>query len=172
MLKSFFFLLIVSLALFTSSGWANVIQRHASLTPFNASLQAVPQPTIDNVIDRAHALLGTPYRWGGATVEQGFDCSGLLVYLFKTEANIVIPRTTAAMHRSTAATIKREALKPGDAVFFKGNGRGRVNHVGLYIGEGKFIHSPRTGKNIRIDSLTNSYWKRHYTTAKRFYTTR
>ncbi|MFO2463298.1 C40 family peptidase [Pseudomonas sp. 15FMM2] len=172
MFKSFFCLFVVSLSVTTSSTWANVSQRHSSLAPFSSSLQSVPQPTIDNVIDRAHELLGTPYRWGGASVEQGFDCSGLLVYLFKTEANILIPRTTAAMHRSTAATVKRDALKPGDAVFFRGNGRGRINHVGLYIGEGKFIHSPRAGKNIRIDSLANNYWKKNFTTAKRFHAVR
>jgi len=113
--------------------------------------------------------VGTPYKWGGTSEDQGFDCSSFLVYLFKTEANIHIPRTTVAMHRSKAATIKRNALKPGDAVFFKGNGRGQVSHVGLYIGEGKFIHSPRTGKNVRIDSLNNTYWNKNYTTAKRFH---
>ena len=171
MFKSFLCVVLVGLFGIVSSASANFTKRNnTGLAPFGSSLQAVPQPTIDNVIDRAHQLLGTAYTWGGTSQEQGFDCSGLLVYLFKTEANILIPRTTAAMHRSKAVTIKRGALKPGDAVFFKGNGRGQVSHVGLYIGEGKFIHSPRTGKNIRIDSLSNSYWNKHYTTAKRFHT--
>lgn len=166
MFRSILCLVIVSLSFFTASAWANVQPRAA----FGASLQGIKPTSIDDVIDRAHELLGTPYKWGGTSAEQGFDCSSLLVYLFKTEANIQIPRTTAAMHRSTAQTIKREALKPGDAVFFKGNGRGQVSHVGLYIGQGKFIHSPRTGKNVRIDTLSNSYWNKHYTTAKRFHT--
>lgn len=156
-------MVIVSLALAVTSVSANLPSRAA---PFNAS----SEPTISNVIDRAHELLGTPYKGGGTSVEQGFDCSSFLVYLFKTEANIRLPRTTTAMHRSSAATIKLEALKPGDAVFFKGNGRGQVSHVGLYIGKGQFIHSPSTGKRVRIDSLSNSYWKKHYTTAKRFHT--
>ncbi|MFC6337220.1 peptidoglycan endopeptidase [Pseudomonas sp. CCM 7891] len=156
----------------SASSFAGIEPRDASPAGLGSSLRALPKPSIDNVIDRAYALLGTPYRLGGASVGQGFDCSGLLVYLFKTEANILLPRTTAAMHRSTAATVKRDALRPGDAVFFKGNGRGQVSHVGLYIGDGKFIHSPRTGKNIRIDSLTNRYWKRNYTTAKRFHAMR
>jgi len=159
MFKSFFCLLIVSLSLAISSASAN-LQRAPSFAPSSS---------IDNVIDRAHSLLGTPYKLGGTSVRQGFDCSSFLVYLFKTEANIHLPRTTTAMHRSTAATVKRDALKPGDAVFFRGNGRGQVSHVGLYIGEGKFIHSPRTGKSVRIDSLANSYWSRNYTTAKRFH---
>jgi cell wall-associated NlpC family hydrolase len=162
MYKSFFCLLIVSLSLAISSASAN-LQRPVSLEA---------SPSITSVIDRAHSLLGTPYRMGGTSVAQGFDCSSFLVYLFKTEANIHLPRTTAAMHRSTAATVKRDALQPGDAVFFRGNGRGQVSHVGLYIGEGKFIHSPRTGKSVRIDSLANRYWSRNYTTAKRFHAVR
>lgn len=169
MCRVFTFLVIISLLLLTSPAWANVEQRTLSPNPFGSALQAVPQPSIDNVIDRAHQLLGTPYTWGGATQAQGFDCSGLLVYLFKTEANLQLPRTTRAMQRSSAATIKRSALEPGDAVFFKGNGRGQVNHVGLYVGQGKFIHSPRAGKNTRIDSLANSYWKKNFTFAKRFH---
>ena len=165
MLRSIFCICLVSLTFFISSASAN-FQPRAS---FGSSLQSLKPASIDDVIDRAHELLGTPYKWGGTSAEQGFDCSSFLVYLFKTEANIQIPRTTLAMHRSTAATIKRHALKPGDAVFFKGNGRGQVSHVGLYIGDGKFIHSPRAGKNVRIDSLSNSYWNKHYTTAKRFH---
>ena len=166
MLRSILCICLVSLTFFISSASAN-FQPRATL---GSSLQSIKPASIDDVIDRAHELLGTPYKWGGTSAEQGFDCSSFLVYLFKTQANIQIPRTTTAMHRSSAATIKRNALKPGDAVFFKGNGRGQVSHVGLYIGQGKFIHSPRTGKTIRIDSLSNSYWNKHYTTAKRFHT--
>lgn len=166
MFKSLFFLILFSRSCVISSASANLKPQ----STFGSSLPGVPTSSVANVVDRAHALLGTPYKWGGTSAEQGFDCSSFLVYLFKTEANIHIPRTTAAMHRSTAATVKRNELKPGDAVFFKGNGRGQVSHVGLYIGEGKFIHSPRAGKNVRIDSLSNNYWNKNYTGAKRFHT--
>ena len=166
MFKSLFFLILFSLSCVISSASANLKPQ----STFGSSLPGVPTSSVATVVDRAHALLGTPYKWGGTSAEQGFDCSSFLVYLFKTEANIHIPRTTAAMHRSTAATVKRNELKPGDAVFFKGNGRGQVSHVGLYIGEGKFIHSPRAGKNVRIDSLSNNYWNKNYTGAKRFHT--
>ncbi|KMT54117.1 C40 family peptidase [Pseudomonas fildesensis] len=165
MFRSFFCVVMVSLCCAITSASANLKPQ----ATFSSSVQSLRAPAIDDVIDRAHELLGTPYKFGGTSAEQGFDCSSFLVYLFKTEANIHLPRTTAAMHRSSAATIKRTALKPGDAVFFKGNGRGQVSHVGLYIGAGKFIHSPRTGKNVRIDSLSNSYWNKNYTTAKRFH---
>ncbi|WP_242174972.1 MULTISPECIES: C40 family peptidase [unclassified Pseudomonas] len=151
--------LIVSLACAVFPASANL------KVPANSGATA----SIDNMIDRAQALLGTPYNGSGNSVDQGFDCSGFLVYLFKTEANIRLPRTTTAMHRSSARTIPREALKPGDAVFFKGNGRSGVSHVGLYIGQGKFIHSPSSGKRVRIDLLNSHYWKKHYTTAKRFH---
>ncbi|WP_248751020.1 C40 family peptidase [Pseudomonas sp. MWU15-20650] len=166
MFKSFTCWVIVGLSCFIFPVLATVQPKAA----FASSLQGAQASSIIDVIDRAHELLGTPYKLGGVSVEQGFDCSSFLVYLFKTQANVHLPRTTAAMHRSTAVTIKRTALKPGDAVFFKGNGRGQVSHVGLYIGKGQFIHSPRTGKAVRIDSLSNRYWSKHYTTAKRFHT--
>jgi len=121
------------------------------------------------IVSRAHQLIGTPYRWGGASVSQGFDCSGLLFYLFRSEAGIVIPRTTHSMLRSKARTIERRHLKTGDAVFFRHNGGRRLNHVGIYIGNNRFIHSPRTGKRIRIDSLDHRYWNKSYLTAKRFH---
>lgn len=124
---------------------------------------------ITDVIVRAHELIGTPYRFGGASVDKGFDCSGLLYYLFRSEIGIRIPRTTTSMLHSKAKTVRRNKLKKGDAVFFKHNGRGRIKHVGVYIGNNKFIHSPRKGKTIRIDSLSNKYWSRNYLSAKRFY---
>lgn len=163
MFKPIAFFLVFSLYLIAPAASANIHK------PVVVSVDLITDDPVDNMIDRAYELLGTPYRQGGISDTQGFDCSGFLVYLFKTEANIHIPRTTAAMQRSTAATVKRSALQPGDAVFFRGNGRGQVNHVGLYIGEGKFIHSPRSGKSVRIDSLANQYWSRHYSTARRFH---
>ncbi len=142
---------------------------HANLKPAQGSPAKVKaESSIDSVVDRAHQLIGTPYRWGGMSVK-GFDCSGLLVYLFQNEADIKLPRTTVGMRRSSAKTVQRGSLKPGDAVFFNRNGQGNVSHVGLYVGEGKFIHSPRSGKSVRIDSLNNAYWKKSYTLAKRFH---
>jgi cell wall-associated NlpC family hydrolase len=128
-----------------------------------------PSRQMKKVVGRAHQLIGAPYRWGGTSVSQGFDCSGLLVYLFRSEAGVHLPRTTASMLQSKARTIARNDLKSGDAVFFKHNGGARIKHVGLYIGNGRFIHAPRTGKTIRIDSLSNRYWASSYLTAKRFH---
>ncbi|MBD9500437.1 C40 family peptidase [Pseudomonas sp. PDM17] len=120
------------------------------------------------IIARAHELIGTPYRWGGQSEKDGFDCSGLLVYLYRSIANRKLPRTTHSMIAQRHNEVSRDELKPGDAVFFNHNGEGGTSHVGLYIGGDRFIHAPSTGKSIRIDSLDNSYWKRSYTTARRF----
>lgn len=130
--------------------------------------RALSSAVTSRIIERAHELIGTPYRWGGESEESGFDCSGLLVYLYSTIANRKLPRTTTSMVAQKRNTVGQDELQPGDAVFFNHDGTGRTSHVGLYIGDGRFIHAPRTGKTIRIDSLDNSYWQRRYTTARRF----
>lgn len=120
------------------------------------------------IIKRAYELIGTPYKWGGMSLSKGFDCSGLLVYLFRSEVGLELPRTTASMVREDYLRVSRHELQPGDAVFFATNERGRVSHVGLYVGNHQFIHAPRTGKHIRVDSLKNNYWSDRYYGARRF----
>lgn len=122
----------------------------------------------ERIVSRAHELIGTPYRWGGDSSDEGFDCSGLLVYLYRSIANHELPRSTASMLAQRHKKVSRDELRPGDAVFFSSNGEGRVGHVGLYIGDNRFIHAPRRGKAVRIDSMDNNYWQRSYTTARRF----
>lgn len=129
---------------------------------------AVNPDTRQLIVARAHQLVGQRYRWGGESEETGFDCSGLLVYLFRKEIGLELPRTTRSMIRQKHRQVPRHALKPGDAVFFSHNGGARVNHVGLYLGDDRFIHAPRSGKSVRIDSLSNNYWDRNFTTARRF----
>ncbi|MCE4070732.1 MULTISPECIES: C40 family peptidase [Pseudomonas] len=147
----------------------NVVRLHTgakrlpSASPYKARVS-----TNSRVVTRARELIGMPYRWGGTSVASGFDCSGLLVYLFRTEADMQLPRTTGEMIESGSKRVSRGELKPGDAVFFNRNGRGDVNHVGLYIGNNLFIHAPSTGERIRMDSLNNDYWERSFTTARRF----
>ncbi|MFV3306683.1 C40 family peptidase [Pseudomonas sp. NY15181] len=120
------------------------------------------------IVARAHELIGEPYRWGGESLEEGFDCSGLLVYLYSSIANRQLPRTTASMIAQRSNEVDLDELRPGDAVFFNHNGSGQASHVGLYVGDRRFIHAPSTGKTIRVDSLDNGYWQRSYTTARRF----
>jgi len=134
-----------------------------------AQLQGKGNAKISRILARARQLIGIPYRLGGDTLETGFDCSGLLVYLYRTEAGMQLPRTTGDMIRSDdAERVRRSELKPGDFVFFNRNGRGTTSHVGLYIGNNQFIHAPRTGQSIRKDSLDEDYWQRSYITARRF----
>ncbi|WP_460164129.1 C40 family peptidase [Pseudomonas sp. S2_F03] len=130
--------------------------------------QSDDRDSIEQVIQRANELIGRPYRWGGMSEATGFDCSGLLVYLFNTEAGIKLPRTTSLMVKDDFERVSKTGLRPGDAVFFSQNGSDTVNHVGLYVGDDRFIHAPRTGKNIRIDSLESGYWSKRYVTARRF----
>ncbi|WP_448680492.1 C40 family peptidase [Pseudomonas nicosulfuronedens] len=136
--------------------------------PLRSGVHKTAVASNSRVVARARQLIGIPYRHGGTTVANGFDCSGLLVYLFRTEAGMKLPRTTGEMIQSGSQRVGREELKPGDAVFFNRNGRGNVSHVGLYIGNNQFIHAPSTGGRIRQDSLDDRYWERSYTTARRF----
>ena len=163
---------IISLALLLTAASAGFASATDLRKPYNWAIQSVKKESaplhVKKVIKRAHTLLGIPYLWGGMSLDKGFDCSGMLVYLFKHEANIHVPRTTTAMLGAGLEKVARHKLEPGDAVFFSTRGGTRSNHVGLYIGDNRFIHAPRTGKTIRIDSLDNSYWKKTYTTARRF----
>lgn len=115
--------------------------------------------------------LGKPYRWGGSSPRTGFDCSGLVYYAYKDLVNFRIPRTANEMyHLEDAARINRSELENGDLVFFRIQGRGTADHVGVYIGNGKFIQSPRSGRDIQITSLSEEYWQRHYVGARRVMT--
>ena len=120
---------------------------------------------VKTVLQRAFSLLGTPYRWGGSTPENGFDCSGLVGYVFRT-IGIDLPRVSRAMAHEGTPVSDRGALAEGDLVFFGRHG-GRVDHVGIYIGEGKFVHAPRTGRDVTVSSLTTGYWSQKYLQARR-----
>ena len=110
-------------------------------------------------------LIGTPYRWGGSSTSTGFDCSGFMQHIFRNSMGISLPRTSA-MQAQMGTMVSRSELQPGDMVFFS-TSRGRISHVGLYIGNNRFIHAPRTGKSIEITSLGNKYWNSKYVTARR-----
>ncbi len=122
--------------------------------------------TSQSVLDRALTALGVRYRWGGSTPERGFDCSGLVRYAFDSIAEVDLPRTSNAMSRSDGQKVTRAELEPGDLLFFNIRSR-KVNHVAIYLGNDRFIHAPRRGKAVRIDSLKKSYWQQHYALAKR-----
>lgn len=122
--------------------------------------------TANEVLFRALGLVGTPYRYGGNTPRSGFDCSGLVGYVFRDVAGVVLPRSADAMSRVDKPAVKRARLRPGDLVFFRHNGH-HVSHVGIYVGEDRFVHAPNEGGTVRLDRLDGPYWTNHYASAKR-----
>ena len=122
----------------------------------------------DSILERGMSLIGTRYRFGGTSEKSGFDCSGFIGYLFREEAGLKLPRSTREMINVDAPQIARNKLKPGDLLFFSTNGRGRVSHAGIYLGDNQFIHSSsRRSGGVRIDSLGDRYWSKTFIEAKR-----
>jgi cell wall-associated NlpC family hydrolase len=117
------------------------------------------------VLFRAIALVGTPYHWGGNTPQGGFDCSGLVGYVFTDAAGVTLPRTSAAMSELGRRKLAIDSLQSGDLVFFA-SGRS-VSHVGIYVGERRFVHAPNSGGTVRLDSLDGAWWKEHFVYGKR-----
>lgn len=104
---------------------------------------------------RAIALVGTPYRYGGADLS-GFDCSGL-VYFVHQELGFTVPRTAAEQQRVTDH-LNRDELQPGDLLFFRTSKRQRISHVGIYVGESRFVHAPQSGKQIELRNMDDGYY--------------
>lgn len=132
-----------------------------------ASSSAFLNPAADDVLFRAIGLVGTPYVWGGNTPTSGFDCSGLIGFVYDDVAGIRLPRTTAQMIKMQGQNIPRNQLRSGDIVFFSTAGHGRVSHAGIYVGEGRFVHAPSSGGTVRLDSVNSKYWNKAYLQAKR-----
>lgn len=118
-----------------------------------------------SVLMRALGLVGTPYRYGGNTPESGFDCSGLVTYVYRDMLALNLPRTSRELAAIQGPKIAPDRLTAGDLVFF--GDKGNVWHVGIYVGEGRFVHAPSTGGTVRLDHLDAAYWRDHYTGAKR-----
>jgi len=127
---------------------------------------APSNPAAANAVTiRAIGLVGTPYRYGGNTPEGGFDCSGLVNYVYSDMLDIRLPRTTRDLFAWQGPRIAPEKLAAGDLVFF--GSRGGVTHVGIYVGEGRFVHAPSSGGTVRLDHLDGHYWRDHYTGSRR-----
>lgn len=144
------------------------IRFQAGSINFNEAMpagQAIGRNEADQLIGSAMGLLGVAYRFGGTSVSTGFDCSGFMQHIFRKSMQVSLPRTSSEQAK-VGVQVSRSALQPGDMVFFNTSGR-RISHVGLYIGNDRFIHAPRTGKNIEITSLSNKYWSKRYVTARR-----
>ena len=117
------------------------------------------------VLFRAMSLVGTPYRYGGNTPEGGFDCSGLVGYVFRDAAGVQLPRSSASMSEIGERKLAGDTLQSGDLVFFRA-GR-KVSHVGIYVGQRRFVHAPNSGGTVRLDSLDGAWWREHFVFGKR-----
>lgn len=120
---------------------------------------------IEILLRRAMGLLGTPYRWGGTSPDSGFDCSGLVNYVFRTALGIELPRVSREM-AGNGESVDRASLAAGDLVFFGRRGK-RVDHVGIYVGDGQFVHAPRSGRDVTVSRLDTGYWAGRFLQARR-----
>jgi cell wall-associated NlpC family hydrolase len=120
---------------------------------------------VSGVLEEAETMIGIRYLWGGNTPEEGLDCSGFVRYVYEKAAGILLPRLSAQISRK-GKPIAQTDLHPGDLVFFN-TPRGEATHVGIYVGEHQFIHAPKTGAFIRIESMRSAYWTSRYYGARR-----
>lgn len=162
-MRIYFLFLIVSLFLV---GCSTAPKTH------HYSKQAKPAKQVDShskgmeIQTYAESLLGVPYKYGGEIPRTGFDCSGLTMFVHK-QNGITIPRVSRDQFKY-GKQISRQGLRSGDLVFFETYRKG-ASHVGIYIGGNQFIHSPNKGKNVKTESLSNSYYQQRYLGARRYW---
>ncbi len=143
------------------------------LRPLDASMAAVRsvhasvRDAASTLVDSAMNFLGVPYRRGGSDADAGFDCSGFTRHIFERSIGLLLPRRADEQANDAGLqAVRRQELEPGDLVFFD-TMRRTFSHVGIYVGEHKFIHAPRPGGEVRIDDMRASYWSRRFTGARR-----
>ena len=138
-------------------------------SPFErrASPEAAPDPRMADMLLAAIGLVGVPYRLGGNDIDNGFDCSGFTRHLYLTHLEVTLPRRSQEQALASGfIDVAPYELEPGDLVFFNTLNR-RNSHVGIYVGEGRFIHAPRTGAQVRLEAIGARYWLQRYDGARR-----
>jgi len=145
----------------------SVADRVVGVADRSTELMGEVRDRAGSLVDAAINFLGVRYKRGGSTAESGFDCSGFTRYVFENSIGRVLPHTAGEQANSPdLVKVDKKDLKPGDLVFFD-TLRRTFSHVGIYLGDGKFIHSPRSGQSVRIEDLNITYWSRHFTGARR-----
>lgn len=135
------------------------------ITTYSKSRNAAAQANNNEFANQALSYLGVKYRFGGSAPSSGFDCSGLVGYVAEKSMGLKLPRRSSEIAR-LGQSIKRTDLKEGDLVFFNTTGK-RFSHVGIYLGDNKFVHAPRTGAVVRVEDMTINYWQKRYNGARR-----
>lgn len=120
----------------------------------------------DQIVMTARNYIGIPYKWGGESADEGFDCSGLTMTVYQLNG-LDLPRTSRQQWR-VGTPVARDDLQKGDLLFFATSGGRRISHVGIYAGEGKFIHAPGRGKSIRLAALSKTYYRKRFMGARRY----
>jgi cell wall-associated NlpC family hydrolase len=147
----------------TGAGRTAPRQQPALVPPSATPLSLDPQSR-EGALARALLVINTPYTYGGNTPEGGFDCSGLVHYVMSAEGNRRLPRSTAQW-AAASTPVPDAQLKRGDLVFFNTSGA-RFSHMGIYVGDGKFVHAPSTGGTVRLQNLSDRYFAQRYTGAR------
>jgi cell wall-associated NlpC family hydrolase len=139
----------------------------AAPPPAEPGLFGQVRETTTDLVMAAMNFIGVRYRRGGTSAESGFDCSGFTRYVFEHSIGLVLPRRADEQARAPGLfTIAKDELKPGDLVFFN-TLRRTFSHVGIYVGDGKFIHSPRAGGEVRVEDMRVAYWAKRFNGARR-----
>ena len=128
------------------------------------SSSPVSESAADRAASHAAKMLGRPYHFGGASPSSGFDCSGLVQFSFR-QAGVSVPHNTEQQRR-TSRPVRLSDLRRGDLIFFDQEGK-KNSHVGIYVGGGRFVHAPSSGKEVRSDRLDAPYWKKHLSETRR-----
>lgn len=157
--------LALALVALTPAAFADETPDQPGTTALVKQYTAKAQAATQEALDRALDLLGIRYRRGGTSPESGFDCSGFVGHVFREGLGLILPRSSKEISRAGEPVAKNE-LKPGDLVFFN-TMRSAFSHVGIYLGNNLFVHSPRTGGQVRIEDMRESYWAKRYNGARR-----
>jgi cell wall-associated NlpC family hydrolase len=162
--------LSIGLALLAGCASAPRPSPRGPASPFErrSSPEVAPDPRVADMLVAAIALVGVPYRLGGNDIDNGFDCSGFTRHLFQTHLGVTLPRQSRDQADADGfIDVPPYELQPGDLVFFNTLNR-RNSHVGVYVGDGRFIHAPRTGANVRLEAIGMRYWSARYDGARRW----
>jgi cell wall-associated NlpC family hydrolase len=137
----------------------------AAAEPPTSSLRPVGTPPATQMLLYALSMIGVKYKFGGSSKESGFDCSGFVQHVFEVAAAIDLPHNAGAMSKFGSKVVQ-STLAPGDLLFFNTLGR-QFSHVGIYLGDGRFVHAPSRQKSVEIDDMNDGYWKRRFNGARR-----